>query len=307
MAATAARTFRRDPGLVTRMYFTMFLLGILYAIFTLVMMALGVDLVFIGVIVGVMALIQFFLSDRLILWSTGAKIVSRDQEPQLHAMVERLAQRAGMPMPQVAVMQNSVPNAFATGRSPKKSLVAVTTGIRERLSERELEAVLGHELSHVRNRDMLVLAIASFFVMLTSFLMQMFFFNMLFGGLGGDRRENNNGGVLIVAYAITFVVYFVGQLLVLALTRYREFGADHGGAELTGDPGSLASALAKITGALGKIPEKDIRQVQTASAFMIAPLAMRGGSGLHLFSTHPPVEERIRRLRELEQQMRFGQ
>jgi heat shock protein HtpX len=288
------------------MYFTMFLLGILYAIFALVMRALGVNLVFIGVIVGIMALIQFFLSDRLILWSTGAKIVSREQEPQLHAMVERLAQRAGMPMPQVAVMQNSIPNAFATGRSPKKALVAVTTGIRERLSEPELEAVLGHELSHVRNRDMLVLAIASFFVMLTSFLMQMFFFNMLFGGLGGNRRENN-GGVLVVAYVITLVVYFVGQLLVLALTRYREFGADHGGAELTGDPGSLASALAKITGSLGKIPEKDMRQVQTASAFMIAPLAMRGESSLRLFSTHPPVEERIRRLRELERQMRFGQ
>jgi heat shock protein HtpX len=284
----------------------MFLLGILYAIFALVMRALGVNLVFIGVIVGIMALIQFFLSDRLILWSTGAKIVSREQEPQLHAMVERLAQRAGMPMPQVAVMQNSIPNAFATGRSPKKALVAVTTGIRERLSEPELEAVLGHELSHVRNRDMLVLAIASFFVMLTSFLMQMFFFNMLFGGLGGNRRENN-GGVLVVAYVITLVVYFVGQLLVLALTRYREFGADHGGAELTGDPGSLASALAKITGSLGKIPEKDMRQVQTASAFMIAPLAMRGESSLRLFSTHPPVEERIRRLRELERQMRFGQ
>jgi heat shock protein HtpX len=288
------------------MYFTMFLLGILYAIFVLVMMALGVNLVFIGVIVGIMALIQFFLSDRLILWSTGAKVVTREQEPQLHAMVERLAQRAGMPMPQVAVMQNSIPNAFATGRSPKKALVAVTTGIRERLSERELEAVLGHELSHVRNRDMLVLAIASFFVMLTSFLMQMFFFNMLFGGLGGNRREGN-GGVLILAYVITMVVYFAGQLLVLALTRYREFGADHGGAELTGDPGSLASALAKITGALGKIPEKDIRQVQTASAFMIAPLAMRGENAFHLFSTHPPVEERIRRLRELERQMRFGQ
>jgi heat shock protein HtpX len=305
MAVTGARRFRRDPGLVTRMYFTMFLLGILYAFFVLVMMALGVNLVFIGVIVGVMAAVQFFLSDKLIIWSTGAKVVSREQEPELHAMVEQLAQRAGMPMPQVAIMRNSIPNAFATGRSPKKALVAVTTGIRERLSDREIEAVLGHELSHVQNRDMLVLAIASFFVMLTSFLMQMFFFSMLFGGMSGGRRDNSAGALMLV-YGITLVVYFVGQLLVLALTRYREFSADHGGAELTGDPGALASALAKITGSLGRIPEKDLRHVQTASAFMIAPLAVRGEGALHLFSTHPPVEERIRRLRELERQMRFG-
>jgi len=305
MAVTGARRFRRDPGLVTRMYFTMFLLGILYACFVLVMMTLGVDLLFIGVIVGIMAAVQFFLSDRLIIWSTGAKVVSREQEPELHAMVERLAQKAGMPMPKVAIMRNSIPNAFATGRSPKKALVAVTTGIRERLSERELEAVLGHELSHVRNRDMLVLAIASFFVMLTSFLMQMFFFSMLFGGMGGRGRDNNAGALMLV-YVITFVVYFVGQLLVLALTRYREYDADHGGAELTGDPGGLASALEKITGALGRIPEKDLRQVQTAAAFMFAPLAVKGGNALHLFSTHPPVEERIRRLREMERQMRFG-
>lgn len=304
MAVTSARKFQRDPGLVTRMYFTMFLLGILYAFFVLVMLSLGVDLIFVGVIVGIMAVVQFFLSDKLIIWSTGAKVVSREQEPELHAIVERLAQRAGMPMPKVAIMKNSIPNAFATGRSPKRALVAVTTGIRERLSERELEAVLGHELSHVRNRDMLVLAIASFFVMLTSFLMQMFFFSMLFGG---SRRENNNAGALMLVYFITFVVYFVGQLLVLALTRYREFDADHGGAELTGDPGSLASALEKITGSLGRIPEKDLRQVQGAAAFMIAPLALKGEGGLNLFSTHPPVQERIRRLRELERQMRFGQ
>jgi len=307
MAITTARSFRRDPGLVTRMYFTMFMLGILYAIFTLVLWAFGVPLLFVGSVVGLMALFQFFLSDKLIIWSTGAKVVTREQEPELHAMIERLATRAGMPMPQVAVMKNAIPNAFATGRSPKKALVAVTTGIRERLSERELEAVIGHELSHVRNRDMLVLAIASFFVTLASFLMQMFFWSMLFGGMGGGgRREGGNAGALMVVYLVTFVVYFVGQLLVLALTRYREFDADHGGAELTGDPGSLASALLKITGSLGHIPEKDLRQAQGAAAFMFAPLAVRGDKILHLFSTHPPVEERVRRLRELEQQMRFG-
>ncbi|MBI4305962.1 MAG: zinc metalloprotease HtpX [Chloroflexi bacterium] len=306
MAVAGVRKFRRDPKLVTRMYFTMFMLGVLYAIFVMVLWAFGIPVIFIGSIVGIMMLVQFFLSDKLIIWASGAKVVTREQEPALHAMVERLAKRAGMPMPRVAIMQNSVPNAFATGRSPKNALVAVTTGIRERLTERELEAVLGHEMSHVRNRDMLVLAIASFFVTLASFLMQMFFWSMLFGGMGGNRRESGGAGAIMIVYLITMVVYFVGQLLVLALTRYREFDADHGGAELSGDPGSLASALEKITGALGRIPEKDLRQVQTARAFLFAPLHLKGEDVIRLFSTHPPVEERVRRLREFERQMRFG-
>ena len=304
MTTLGMRKFRRDPGLVTRMYFTMFMLGILYAIFALVLYGVGLTLTPIIVIVGIMALVQYFLSDRMILWASGAKLVTAQQEPELHRTVKRLADRAGMPMPKVAVINSQVPNAFATGRNPKNALVAVTTGIRERLTERELEAVLGHELAHVRNRDMRVLAIANFLVTLTSFMMTMLFWSMLFGGMGG--RSRNQGGSIILVYLVTIVVYFIGQLLVLALTRYREYGADHSGSEISGDPGALASALEKISGQMARIPDQDLRRLQTASAFLFVPVALKGAEVAHLFSTHPPVQERIRRLRELERRMSFG-
>jgi heat shock protein HtpX len=288
------------------MYFTMFMLGVLYAIFALVLWAFGVQIVFIGVIVGIMALVQYFLSDKMILWASGAKLVTQQQEPELHRSIKMLADRAAMPMPKVAVINSHVPNAFATGRNPKNALVAVTTGIRERLSERELEAVLGHEMAHVRNRDMRVLAIGNFLVTLTSFLMTMLFWSMLFGGMRGGRDRDSGAGGIILVYLVTMVVYFVGQLLVLALTRYREYGADHSGAEISGDPGALASALEKISGQMAQIPDQDLRKLQTANAFLFAPVALKGEDLVHLFSTHPPVQERIRRLRELERRMSFG-
>lgn len=304
MAMNAPRSFKRDPALTMRMFLTMALLGVLYAVFAIVLIKFQVPYVFIGVVVGVMVLIQYFLSDKMILWSSGAKQVTAAQEPELHRIVEQLARNAGMPKPKVAIIQSVVPNAFATGRNPKNSLVAVTTGIRERLSDRELAGVLGHELAHVRNRDMRVLAIANFLVTMTSFLMTMLFWNILFGGF---RREREGGGAIFMLYLITLVVYFVGQLLVLALTRYREYGADHSGAEISGDPGALAAALEKISGAMARIPEKDLRKLQTASAFLLIPPRLKGDDIMHLFSTHPRVEDRIRRLRELEQRARFGQ
>jgi len=303
MASLGARRIPRDSGLVKRMYFTMFMLGVLYAVFALVLVSFGVPIVFMAGIVGVMVVVQFFLSDKMVLWSTGAKEVSPAEEPQLHAMVQRLAVAAGIPKPRVAIMKNSIPNAFATGRNPRNALVAVTTGLRERLNDREIEAVLAHELAHVVNRDIRVLAIANFFVMVTSFLMTMLFWNMLFGGMGG--RRNNQAGAMMLIYLITMVVYFLGQLLVLALTRYREYGADHGGAVISGNPSALASALEKISGSMARIPQEDLRKVQTANAFMIIPAAA-GGSMQNLFSTHPPVEDRVRRLREMERQMRYG-
>ena len=303
MATLGARRIPRDPGLVKRMYFTMFMLGVLYAAFALILMAFGVPITFIAVIVGVMAVIQFFMSDKMVLWSTGAKVVSEKEEPKLHAMVGRLAMAAGVPKPRVAIMENSIPNAFATGRNPKKAIVAVTTGLRQRLNDREIEAVLAHEVAHVVNRDIRILAIANFFVMMTSFLMTMLFWNMLFGGMSG-RRGNQAGGIMML-YMITLVVYFLGQLLVLALTRYREYGADHGGAVISGNPSALASALEKISGSMARIPQEDLRKVQTANAFMIIP-AVGGESMQRLFSTHPPVEERVRRLREMERRMRYG-
>jgi len=286
------------------MYFTMFMLGFLYAVFALFLWQAGTAMIFIAPIIGIIMAVQYFMSDRLILMSTGAKKVTAEQEPELHRMVKVLADRYEMPMPKIAVIDTAIPNAFATGRNPKNALVAVTKGIQERLSERELSAVIGHELAHVANRDMRVLAIANFLVTLTSFLMTMLFWNMLFGGMGG-RRSNNGGGVMMV-YLVTIVVYFIGQLLVLALTRYREYGADHTGAEISGDPGVLADALEKISGTVANIPDKDLRKLQTANAFLIIPAALKGEGSMNLFSTHPPLQERIKRLRELEQRMRYG-
>jgi heat shock protein HtpX len=286
------------------MYFTMFMLGFLYAIFALFLFSVGMPIYFVGGIVGIMVLVQYFMSDRLILASTGAKQVSESEAPELHKMIKLLADRYEMPMPKVAIIDTPIPNAFATGRNPKNALVAVTTGIQSRLNDRELQAVIGHELAHVANRDMRVLAIANFLVTLTSFLMTMLFWNMLFGGMGG-RRNNNSGGVMMV-YLVTLAVYFIGQLLVLALTRYREYGADHTGAEISGDPGGLADALEKISGTVANIPDNDLRKLQTANAFLIIPAALKGEGSMHLFSTHPPVQERIKRLRELEQRMKYG-
>lgn len=302
MTSLSTKKFKRDSGLVTRMYFTMFMLGVLYGVFALFLMAVNFPIIWIGVIVAGLVGVQYFLSDKMIMWSTGAKEVSRAEEPELFAMVERVATKAGMPMPKVAVINSMVPNAFATGRNPKNALVAVTVGIRQRLSDRELEAVMAHEIAHVRNRDMRVLAVANFLVTVTSFLMTMLFWNMLFGGFG---RRQQSGGILLV-YLVTILVYFLGQLLVLALTRYREYGADHSGAEISGDPGALASALEKISGSMARIPDEDLRKLQTASAFMIIPAALKGDSAMNLFSTHPPVEDRIRRLRELEKRARWG-
>ena len=302
MASFSRAKFKKDTGLVTRMYFTMFMLGILYGVFALFLMAVNFPIILIGVIVALLVGVQYFLSDRMIMWSTGAKQVDRSQEPELFAMVERVAMKADMPMPKVAVIDSMVPNAFATGRNPKNALVAVTVGIRQRLSDRELEAVMAHEIAHVRNRDMRVLAVANFLVTITSFLMTMLFWNMLFGGFG---RRQQSGGIMLV-YLVTILVYFLGQLLVLALTRYREYGADHSGAEISGDPGALANALEKISGSMARIPDEDLRKLQTASAFMIIPAALKGESAMNLFSTHPPVEDRIRRLRELERRARWG-
>jgi heat shock protein HtpX len=286
------------------MYFTMFMLGFLYAVFALFLYSAGTAMIFIAPIIGIIVAVQYFMSDRLILMSTGAKPVTAEQEPELHRMVKMLADRYDMPMPKVAVIKTDIPNAFATGRNPKNALVAVTTGIQQRLNERELQAVIGHELAHVANRDMRVLAIANFLVTLTSFLMTMLFWNMLFGGMGG--RRNNNGGGIMMVYLVTIIVYFIGQLLVLALTRYREYGADHTGAEISGDPGALADALEKISGTIANIPDKDLRKLQTANAFLIIPAALKGEGSMNLFSTHPPLQERIKRLRELEQRMRYG-
>ncbi|MCH7734047.1 MAG: zinc metalloprotease HtpX [Chloroflexi bacterium] len=301
MATYGPHKLTRDKGLMSRMYLTMFLMGILYAAFVLILWSSGVGIIFVGIIAGVILAIQYFMSEKLVLRSTGAREVTREQEPELYAMVERLAETAGLPMPKLAIIDSPVPNAFATGRNPQHALVVVTTGIRQRLTDRELNAVLAHELAHVTNRDMRMMAIASFFVTVASFLMQMFMWRMMFGGMFGGHR-GNQGGAIMGIFLVTILVYFIGSILMKSLSRYREFGADHGGAELTGDPGALASALEKISGSLARIPSDDLRKLSTANAFMIIP-ALRGDRMGKLLSTHPAVEDRVARLRAMEREM----
>jgi heat shock protein HtpX len=300
------RGFGRDPELTLRMFFTMFMLAVIYVAFIGLLFWAGVPWFFILIISVGMALFQYFMSDRLVLMTTGARVVTPQEEPRLHAMIERLAALAEMPKPKkVAIMETHVPNAFATGRNPKNAVVAVTRGLLDRLSERELEAVLGHELTHIKNRDVMVLTWASIIVIMAGYLLQMLFWMNLFGGFGGgrDRREGGQAALVMMAvYVGTILVYFLSQLLILALSRYREYAADRGGAILTGAPLQLASALQKISSDMYRIPEKDLRQVEHASAFFIVP-ALKGDKIAALFASHPPVEKRIERLRNMQSQL----
>ena len=209
----------RDGKLVSRMYFTWFLLGILYAFFMLILNAFGVQFGFIAFIVIIFGSVQYFMSDKMVLWSSGAKLIERQDDERLFQIVDEVSLLAGINPPKIAYMKSDIPNAFATGRNPKNSLVAVTKGLREKLNDNELKAVIAHEIAHIVNGDVKVLAIANFFVTLSSFLMQMFFWNMLFGGLGRSRENNGAGQAIFLLYIVTMIVYFLGQLLVLSLTR----------------------------------------------------------------------------------------
>ncbi|CAI8053859.1 Protease HtpX homolog [Geodia barretti] len=256
-----------------------------------------------------MAFFQYFMSDKLVLATTGARVVTAEEEPRLHGIIERLVAIADMPKPKkIAVMDTHVPNAFATGRNPKNAVIAVTRGLLNRLNERELEAVLGHELAHVKNRDVMVLTWASVIVIAAGFLLQMLFWITLFGGFGGGhggggRRDMGQLMIIMLAvYVGTIIVYFVSQMLIMTLSRYREFAADRGGAVITGSPLQLASALQKISNDMYRIPEKDLRKVEHASAFFIIP-ALKGNAIATMFSSHPKVEERIERLQEMQRSM----
>jgi heat shock protein HtpX len=297
--------------LTFRMFFTMFMLALLYVAFIGLLFWAGVPWFFILIISIGMAVFQYFMSDKLVLATTGAKVVTPEQEPWLHATIDRLAAIGDIPKPKkVAIMESHVPNAFATGRNPKNAVVAVTRGLLNRLNQQEVEAVLGHELTHVKNRDVMVLTWASIIVIMAGYLLQMLFWMNLFGGFGGDRGgDRREGGqaalVMLAVYVGTILVYFLSQLLILALSRYREYAADRGGAMLTGAPMQLASALQKISSDMYRIPEKDLRQVEHASAFFIIP-ALKGDTVAALFSSHPPVEKRIARLQNMQRQMEQG-
>jgi heat shock protein HtpX len=269
-------------------------LGLLFAV--------GVNWILILVIAVLMAGFQYFFSDKLVLMATRARIVTPEQEPKLHATIERLSAAAGISKPKkVAIMETHVPNAFATGRNPKNAVVAVTTGIVNRLSDAELEAVLAHELTHVRNRDVTVITLASFFATVASMIVQNFMWMSMFGGHGSDRRDRGTGAVMLI-FLVSLLVYIISFFLIRALSRYREYAADRGGALLTGQPETLASALLRISGRMGAIPQQDLRRVEQMNAFFIVP-ALTGEAISELLSTHPPLEKRIARLERLQREL----
>lgn len=299
----------RDTELTVRMTLTMLLLALVFVAFLGLLFWAGVPWFIVLVIAAAVAIFQYWGSDRLVLMTTGAREVSAQEEPWLHETIERLARAAEIPKPKkIAIMETHVPNAFATGRNPKNAVVAVTRGLLNRLTKSEVEAVLGHEISHVKNRDVMVLTWASIIVIMAGYLLQMLFWMSLFGGFGrgGGRGGGGQAALVILAvYAGTILVYFVSQMLIMTLSRYREYSADRGGAVLTGNPMELASALAKITNDVYRIPEKDLRSVEHANAFFIIP-ALKGGGMSSLFSSHPPVERRIEKLRAIDGAMRRG-
>ncbi len=285
-----------DWGLRLRMFITMGLLAALYLGFLSYLASRGVGIGFLVVIAAVILGLQYFFSDKLAMRGMGAKEVSQEEAPELHAMVERLAAQAGVPKPRVAVSKMPIMNAFATGRNPKNAVVAVTEPLWTGLERNEVEAVLAHEISHVVHRDVTVMTLASFFAMLAMLLMRSFFFMGLFGG--GRSRGNQGGGSFWMIYLVTIAVYFVSQILILALGRYRELAADRGGAYLTRRPRDLASALRKIADGVTKTDPRQRRAVEQMNAFFIVPTKLK-----ELFSSHPPLERRIRELEEIEREL----
>jgi heat shock protein HtpX len=294
-----AKSFGRDTGLQARMLLTLFLLGLVYAVLIGVLIAAGAGAVTIAVVAGLLFLLQFFTSDKIALYSMGAREVSPAEAPQLHGIIERLCVQANLPKPHVAVAQTAMPNAFAVGRSPKSASVCVTTGLLDMLSVPELEAVLGHELTHVQNRDVVVMTVASFFASVAAFITQFGFF---FGGGFGDN-DSDSGPAFFVVILVSAAVYLISFLLLQALSRYREFAADRGSAIITGRPSALISALMKIDGRMQLIPQRDLRAAngELAAFYIFPPRAKQ--SFANLFSTHPTLEQRIAALQRFEAQL----
>ena len=297
---------KRDAGLTARMIISFAVLTILYIIFLSVLAYVGVSAIAIAVIAGIMILAQWYFSDKIVLWSTGAKIVSREQFPELHDLVERIVARNNLSKPRIAVINARMPNAFATGKTPKSSIVAVTVGLMDQLDPEELEGVVAHELAHIKNRDVLVLTLASLFSMMAWYLMRFGMYGAMFGGgggYGGHGRRGNEGGAAMLLILLIAVITWVASFLILrAISRYREYVADRDGALITGKPSKLASALLKISGTMKRIPTRDLREVEGMNAFFIIP-AVSGDALTNLFSTHPPVEQRVRKLMEMEAAM----
>lgn len=291
----ARRWYGRDGGLTARMTLTLFGLGLIYVIFIGALIAAGVGAIFVLVIAAAFALVQIFFGDKIALASMRARVTEPDEAPELHGLIERLCQLADLPKPRVAVADSDIPNAFAAGHSSKTATVCVTTGIMQRLEPRELEGVLAHELSHIANRDVIVMTVAGFLATVAGLLVRMGVYSGMMGG--GRRRDGDNGAaVFLIVILVSVVVYVLSFLLLRALSRYREFAADRGAAIMTGAPAQLASALTKISGAMDRVPTKDLRAAEGMNAFFIIPAVAKGFSLSSIVSTHPPVEKRIERL-----------
>ena len=295
------KAYGRDAGLSLRMLLSATMLGLLYVVFAVVLFEfLSVGLVPMLLIILGLAIFQYYTSDKLALKASGAKVVERDQAPALHDMIERLCAMADLPKPRVAIIDTDVPNAFATGRSPKHSAVAVTRGLWDRLEPQEVEGVLAHELSHIANRDVLIMTISSFFAMLAGILTRWMMWTGMLGG--GDRRDNNGPPVWLIVLLVSVATYFISQLLILAISRYREFAADRGSALITGAPEHLMSALQKIASEMFRIPQRDLREVEAMNAFFIIPASAKQRAAT-LFATHPPLEQRLERLSAIAREM----
>jgi len=290
--------WQRDRGLTARMTVSFVVLGLLYLVFLTVISAyFSLGIVPMMFIAGFMIVIQWYFSDRIVLWSTRAKIVSREQYPELHAIVEDLVAKVNLPKPKVAVIQTDIPNAFATGKSPKSSVVAVTTGLMRILEKEELEGVIGHELTHVKNRDVTVITLASLFSTIAWFVMH----STMYRSYGHGYGQRQQGGGVLLLFLVAAIVWFLSFLIIRAISRYREFAADRGAAFMTGKPLKLSSALMKINGRIKVTPKDQLREVEGMNAFFIIPAI--GESIASLFSTHPPLEARIKQLMKIESEM----
>lgn len=294
---------QRDPQLTFRMIISFLALTLIYLAFlSFISMYFGLGILPISMIAGLMIGAQWFFSDKIVLWSTGTKIVSKEEYPTLHQIVENLAQKANLPKPKVGVMTSQVPNAFATGKSPKSSVVVVSSGILKILDKDELEGVLSHELSHIRNRDVTIITLASLFSTIAWYLMQSSMFSTMWGGYGYGGRQQQGANVFVVLI-VAGLVWFLSFLIIRAISRYREFAADRSGAYLTGKPMNLSRALMKISGEVKTAPTQELKKLEGMNAFFIIP-AISGETIARFFSTHPPVTERVKRLMRIEQELR---
>ena len=314
-----ARTrYAPDRGLTVRMGLTMFLLGLVFVAFVAAIIGIsaavhasdGAIVFFAVVLGGGLAIGSFFYSDKIALSTAGAQLVTPQQAPELHGIVDRICALADMPKPRIAISPTDLPNAFATGRNSEHAVLCVTQGLMRRLTPEELEGVIAHEMSHVAHKDVMVMTVASFLAIIAGLLIRFSFYGELFGGGGrrGGGNNNNQGAlpILLIIMAVSIVVYAISFLLIRLLSRYRELAADRSGALLTGQPSALASALQKVSGSIARIPTKDLREAAPLNAFFFAPAlsAQQAQSKIgELFSTHPSLDKRLAQLAKISQQL----